>query len=113
MLKLKEDKLWAIATIRKDRLKNAKTLLKSEKGLKKNGRGSSDHVVAANSGICIVHWYDNNTVQLISNFVGHNLGSKARRWSKKDNEFIEIDRPQIVENYNAHMGGVDLCDMLL
>ena len=113
MLKLTEDKLWAIATIRKDRLKDAKPLLKNEKELKKEGRGSSDHVVDANSGICIVRWYDNNIVQLISNYAGYDLGTKARRWSKKDTEFIEIDRPKIVEDYNAHMGGVDLCDMLL
>ena len=113
MLTLKEDKFWAIATIRKDRLKDAKNLLLGEKDLKKTGRGSSDYVVDANSGICIVRWYDNNVVQLISNYVGPDLGAAARRWSKKDHEFVHIDRPAIVENYNAHMGGVDLCDMLL
>ena len=45
-------------------------------------------------------------VQLISNYAGYDLGTKALRWSQKDTEFIEIDRPKIVENYNAHMAGV-------
>ena len=50
---------------------------------------------------------------LDNHYVGHDLGTKAQRWSKKENKFIEINRPKIVANYNAHMGGVDLCDMLL
>ena len=70
MLKLKEDNFWAIATIRKDRLKDVKTLLKIEKALKKEGRGSLDYVVDASSSICIVRWMDDNLVQLISNYVG-------------------------------------------
>ena len=28
-------------------------------------------------------------------------------------EFIDIPRPLIVQEYNKHMGGVDLCDMLM
>ena len=49
----------------------------------------------------------------MSKHLGAQLGTQARRWSKKDKEFILIDRPQLVEEYNAHMGGVDLMDMLL
>ncbi|XP_065679060.1 piggyBac transposable element-derived protein 3-like [Hydra vulgaris] len=81
---LKEKNFLAVATIRKDRLKDA-----SKK------------------------WYDNNIVQLISNYVGNEPGTPANRWSKKDKKFVTIDRPKIVEIYNAHMEGVDLCDMLL
>ena len=35
MLKLKEQRVWAIATIRCDRLKGAKKALRTEKDLKK------------------------------------------------------------------------------
>ena len=66
IIDLKNDGIWAVGTIRKDRLKGAQHYLLSEKDLK-----------------------------------------------KKDKEFVHIDRPKIVEIYNAHMGGVDLCDMLL
>ncbi|XP_065639463.1 piggyBac transposable element-derived protein 2-like [Hydra vulgaris] len=103
---LKEKNFLAVATIRKDRLKDASKKLLNEKDLKKAGRGSSDYIVDVNSGICIVRWYDNNIVQLISNYVGNEPGTPANRWSKKDKKFVTIDRPKIVEIYNAHMGGV-------
>ncbi|XP_047141142.1 piggyBac transposable element-derived protein 3-like [Hydra vulgaris] len=110
---LKEKIFLAVATIRKDRLKDASKKLLNEKDFKKAGRGSTDCIVDVNSGICIVRWYDNNIVQLISNYVGNEPGTPANRWSKKDKKFVTIDQPKIVEIYNAHMGGVDLCDMLL
>ena len=37
----------------------------------------------------------------------------ARRWSVKENLFIDIPRQLIVEEYNMHMGVVDICDMLI
>ena len=40
------------------------------------------------------------------------LRAAAKRWCKKDKKFIFIDRPKIIEGYNEHMGGVDLCGML-
>ena len=69
MLKLKEEGFWAIATIRRDRLKCAKTALHTEKDLKKQGKGSVDYMVDVNSSITIVQWCDNNIVQLISNYM--------------------------------------------
>ena len=50
---------------------------------------------------------------MVSNYVGNDLACRARRWSKKEGRFIEIERPTMVVEYNSHMGGVDLCDMLL
>ena len=40
-------------------------------------------------------------------------GENARRWNKKNTCFEEVEHPVIVQVYNANMGGVDLCDMLL
>ena len=40
-------------------------------------------------------------------------GENARRWNKKNTCFEEIEHPVIVQVYNANMGGVDICDMLL
>ena len=50
---------------------------------------------------------------MVSNYVGNDLASRARRWSKKEGRVIEIERPTMVVEYESHMGGVDLCDMLL
>ena len=77
---LKKEGIWAVGTIRGDRLKGAAKILKSKKDLLKNGRGSSDSCVDANSNISIVRWLDNGLVQLISNYVGDDAGTKARRW---------------------------------
>lgn len=34
--------------------------------------------------------------------------ANASRYDRKQNEYIEINCPQIIREYNAHMGGVDL-----
>ena len=80
---LKEKKFLAVATIRKNRLKDASKKVLNENDLKKVGRGSSDYVVDVNSGICIVRWYGNNIVQFISNYIGNEPGTPANRWSKR------------------------------
>ncbi|XP_065070858.1 uncharacterized protein LOC135695640, partial [Rhopilema esculentum] len=96
-----------------DRLKGAEKVLEDKKSLSKKGRGSSDWCVDANSNVVIVRWMDNGVVQLISNYIGKDDGSKAQRWSAREKKFITISRPLMVEEYNLHMGGVDLCDMLM
>ena len=113
MVMLKEEKIWAIATIRRDRLQDAGPKLAADKELKKKGRGAMDHITDANSGVCVVKWHDNSIVQLVSNYSGPSLGDDVRRWSKKDKLFTQVPCPKMVREYNAHMGGVDLCDMLL
>lgn len=102
-----------MGTIRTNRLKGASKLLKPEKELKKKGRGSMDWRVDANRGITVIRWLDNGIVQLISSNVGNELGSPAKRWCAKDKKYTMISRPKMVEEYNLHMGGVDLCDMLM
>ena len=59
-----------------------------------------------------MRWFDNDTVQLISNYVGNVLGEPARSWDRKKTRYIQIERPKMVEIYNANMGGVDLCNMM-
>ena len=52
-------------------------------------------------------------MQLISNYVGNGPEEPARRWDQKNTRHIQIERPKMVEIYNANMGGVDLRDMML
>lgn len=110
---LQKERLWAVATIRADRLKGAEKMLEDKKSLSKRGRGSSDWCVDANSNIVIIRWMDNGVVQLISNHIGKEDSTQAQRWSAKEKKFVTIPRPLMVEEYNMHMGGVDLCDMLM
>ena len=39
--------------------------------------------------------------------------SKIKRWDKKNKQYVEVPGPNLIKVYNAHIGGVDLCDMLL
>ena len=87
--------------------------LKSEKDLKKTGRGSVDMSVDANSGLAVVRWLDNSAVQLTSTHSALEPLSTIKRWDRKQHKYIDISCPAIVKEYNANMGGVDLFDMLM
>ena len=108
LTKLKEQEIWAIGTLRADRMRQCK--LNTEKELKKEGRGSFDGAIDLYSGVSIVRWYDKQ-VQLASNFTHIEPVGTVTRWSKKDNKMIEISRQCIADAYNKSMSGVDLFDM--
>lgn len=72
--------------------------------------------------VSTVLWKDNKCVRLASTYVGierftrtnaDEQTSKAPRYDRKQKKFIEINCPQIIREYNAHMGGVDLMDGLM
>ena len=67
LIELKSKNIWAVGTLRSDHIRGC--LLKSEKYLKKDGRGSYDGAVEKNSMIRIVRWLDNRAVQLASNYM--------------------------------------------
>ena len=58
-------------------------------------------------------WLDNNTVFLASTYAGITPKDTSRRWNVKDKSRVEVSRPAIVYEYNRHMGGIDLADMLV
>ena len=110
---LKSQGIWAIGTIRGNRLKSAERLLESKKQLSKEGRGEFDFRIDANTNFIVLSWLDNGIVQLISRFMGPELGDPVERWDGKEKKMIEVQCPEIINQYNKHMGGVDLCDMLM
>lgn len=111
LISLKEMGIFCIGTVRKNRMGNCE--LQSESDLKKLGRGSYDMKCEINHGISTVRWLDNKAVQLVSTYIADEPIATCRRWSSKEKKFIDIARPAIVSEYNKHMGGVDLSDMLM
>lgn len=109
LLKLKQYGFWAVGTLRSDRMRGCN--VKTEKVLKKEGRGSFDGAFDRNSGLVIIRWFDNKAVQLASNYIDVDPVSTVQRWSKEARKMIDVPRPNIVAVYNAAMGGVDLFDM--
>lgn len=108
---LLEKRIYAAGTIQKSRTE--KCPLKTEKQLKKEGRGSSDYLVSSDGKIVITRWMDNRAVNLASNCVGVDDEDVVSRWSKADGDYISVKRPAVVKKYNESMGGVDKTDFLV
>ncbi|XP_061397982.1 piggyBac transposable element-derived protein 2-like, partial [Musca vetustissima] len=108
---LKRNKINAAGTIRVNRFANPR--LPVEKEMKQKGRGSSAECISADGNVIVTRWFDNRTVNLGSNFVGIGKQDKVKRWDKNKNDFVVIDRPEVVRMYNESMGGVDLLDQVI
>lgn len=107
---LQERGIHFVGTVRANRLKGCD--LKTEKELRKEGRGSCDSKVEANSNALVVRWYDNKTVDTLSSCVGIHPMVEVDRWDKKQGQRIKVKCPQVIATYNKYMGGVDLLDSL-
>lgn len=105
--------IFGLGTIRDNRIRGAEKLLPDGKAMKKKPRGSHVQVVCNQNKLVIVKWNDNKPVTLISSFVGAEPVQKIKRYSKEEKRKVEVDCPQLVKEYNKHMGGVDLADMLI
>lgn len=108
-----EHGIFSLGTIRANRLRGCQEKLPSDKDLLKKGRGSSKQVVCNKNKLSVVKWHDNKSVILASSYVDSFPMEIIRRFSKETKSKIDIPCPQIVKHYNSHMGGVDLCDMLI
>ncbi|XP_070389530.1 piggyBac transposable element-derived protein 3-like [Dermacentor albipictus] len=104
-------KIFAAGTVRSNRCE--KCPLRTEKELKKSGRGSSECVVSADGNIAITRWMDNRIVTLASNFIAIEEEDSVRRWNKAEKRFVDVKRPAVINAYNRSMGGVDKVDFLI
>ena len=100
----------AVCTVRSNRLE--KCPLKTEKELRKEGRGAMDFMLS-DDGILIVKWYDNKEVTVASNSYGVQPVNTVKRWDKSKRHYVHIPCPALIKAYNSGMGGVDFSDMLL
>lgn len=87
--------------------------LQPDNEMRKTCRGAVDQSVRGYEQISIVKWYDNKPVVLASSSEGKMPVGQCKRWSKRDRQYININRPQIVARYKENMGGVDLFDRII
>ncbi|CAH1988409.1 unnamed protein product [Acanthoscelides obtectus] len=103
--------ILSLGTIRSNRLGICS--LENDKALAKRGRGSfcfkNDNV----NKISCVKWFDNKAVILVSSYVSVEPVATATRYTKHKKDKTDIPCPSIVKQYNRHIGGVDLMDMLV
>ena len=69
-----------VGTITKKRLHGAP--LKSEKELKKEGRGSCHCVVETTQNLSLVRWLDNSCVTIVSTYLAVDLVGSVQRYDK-------------------------------
>ncbi|KAI2668674.1 PiggyBac transposable element-derived protein 3 [Labeo rohita] len=105
--------LYMTGTIMKNRLAGAKHKLPSDKAMKNAGRGTSSEVSAEDGKLCVVKWYDNKPVLLMSVVHGTQPEDTCQRWDKKMKQYVTVSRPSIIREYNNKMGGVDLMDRMI
>lgn len=113
--------IFSLGTIRANRIPNCKLPLDSDREIKKADRGHTVEYMGSAYGVDLttVLWKDTKNVRLCSTYVGVKPFQKsnpdtqlvkAARYDKKKKEYIEVNCPQIIREYNSHMGGVDLMD---
>lgn len=100
--------ILAIGTVRKDRLRGGVF-----ESVKKPARGSVFQIVDNDRKIVLVKWIDNREVLLAPNYLDSYPMDSKSKYSKTDGKRIDIPCPNIVMQYNEHMAGVDLQDMMI
>ena len=61
-------------------------------------------------GISIVKWMDNRSVLVVTSICGPMESGIVQRRLKGQPDKVPVTCPLVVQDYNAHMGGVDLLD---
>lgn len=98
-------KIDATATIMSNRVKGFQ--------FKKDNRGESKVAVRTDDKLCITKWKDNKSVLMISTAFGREPETEVQRWNKTEKKRAGISCPAVVQSYNEHMGGVDVCDQMM
>lgn len=105
LMHLRERNYLSTGTIRDNRLR--KCPIQSVATMKKEPRGSLSCATDLQNDIHVCRWVDNAVVTMVSNVHGNEPMTQAKRYSQKEKKIVNIDYPNIVKQYNAHMGGTD------
>ena len=102
--------LPAACTLRINLVENCP--LKTERKLKKEDGGASDHYVSEN-GLLVMKWCDDKELIVASNHYSAEPTFPVRRWDKRKKSYVNIDLPALIRAYDKGMGGADQCTQLL
>lgn len=69
-------------------------------------RGQCSEYVSEDKKLVLVEWQDTKKVLMASTCFGASPTADVKRWSKKDNQFIDVPCPPVVVNYNKCMGAL-------
>lgn len=105
--------ILSLGTVMPNRSAGAGSKLLSDKELAKQGRGAFDSVCDNKKSVSIIKWHDNNPVLVASSYVACEPVKTIKRWDCTSKRKVEIKCPNIIQEYNKFMGGVDLGGMLI
>ena len=105
---LKSSGYGATGTLRENRCR--KCPLTPIANVKKLPRGSAEYVADTANRIVICRWMDNSVVTIASTCHTNQSSTKVQRFSQKEKKRIQIDCPDVIREYNKHMGGTDRQD---
>jgi DNA excision repair protein ERCC-6 len=108
MAMLREKGFFATGTVRENRIGNCK--LKSVKLLGKECKGTFDFAFEKKNEICAVRWNDNSVVTVLTNVGAINPLVIAKRYNRKEKKTVNVQQPNVIQDYIKNMGGVDLHD---
>ena len=78
--------------------------------MNKAKRGSSDVVTDVSSNISAVRWKVYKIVNVISTFTGKQPIKQPKRYCHREKRRVNIKQPNIINQYNMSIGGVDCMD---
>ena len=61
--------------------------------------------------IMVLRWFDNKSVHILSTYIGLFPFEEANRRDRKEKDYIKVQMPHAIAEYNKFMRGVGLCDM--
>ena len=105
---LKSKGMRATGTVRENRME--KCPLKTHKELVKEGRGAYDARFDRESEVLAVRWFDNKSVNMLTNYDSVHPLRKTQRFNKSAGGKVDVSQPRLFNTYNDGMGGVDLYD---
>lgn len=109
---LKTKKILSTGTVMKNNIPKTVNLV-SDKILMKKPRGTTIQYVREDKKVCLIKWFDNKPIHLLSTECVKNPIDVCKRWNKIKRVNIDVPQPIIVKQYNENMGGVDLCDRMI
>ncbi|CAK1599832.1 unnamed protein product [Parnassius mnemosyne] len=105
--------IFSLGTVRPNRLRGGDKKLPSDNILKKRGRGAFSQITSNERKVAVVKWFDNKCFTIASSYADAHPVDHVLRYNKDKKRKEPVPCPNIVRQYNAHMGGVDLADMLI